>query len=235
MIVGPGESLRYLDRTLRNAGRWADEIIVYGDGPDADTWDAVGHYASHMHLDQENRWPTDESAVRNGLFELLDRVLADGDIVIILDADEELWPLACDSPASLLRTLAADRDADAWRVLFWHLWAPDGSVMRVDGMWRPNALYRIYRHRLGGRVQQRALACWPVPDGLALSGQEPILVMAHWGYARPHDRALKYKRYMHLDGGRYHPLAHLQSILQEPSLERPPYPVSPPIARSCNP
>lgn len=235
MNVGPGESLRYLDRTLRNAGRWADEIIVSADGPDAATWDAVGHYASHRHFDQENRNPADESLVRNGLFELLDRVLADGDIVIILDADDEVWPLAGDSPASRLGTLAADRDADAWRVLFWHLWAPDGSVMRVDAMWRSDARHRIYRQRPGGRVPRRTLACWPVPEGLSLSKQQPPLAMAHWGYARPRDRTLRHMRYMHLDAGWYHPLAHLQSIVEEPTLERPPYPGSSPIGWVGNP
>jgi hypothetical protein len=118
MNVGPGESLRYLDRTLRNARRWAEEIIVYGDGPDADTWDAVGRYASHRHFDRENRYPRDESAVRNGLFEMLDRVLADGDIVVILDADEELWPLAGGTCA---RAVAARARAGAGRRVCSHL------------------------------------------------------------------------------------------------------------------
>lgn len=222
MIVGPGESLRYLDRTLRLARRWADEVLVYADGVDADTEDAIGEGASSFHREAGPRFPTDESAVRNGLFQLCDNALDPGDLIVVIDADEELRSLDPDHRVKrVLQQLAADLTHDSWPVEFWHLWSPDGSQRRIDGGWAPAPQQRIYRHVPGLRMAPRALACGAIPPigPLRASPDRARLAMAHWGYARPHDRAAKHERYMRLDGGRYHALWHLESIIQEPTLE----------------
>jgi hypothetical protein len=45
------------------------------------------------------------------------------------------------------------------------------------------------------------------------------LVMQHLGYMREQDRRAKHERYMEIDGGRFHSLPHLQSILDaDPTL-----------------
>jgi glycosyltransferase involved in cell wall biosynthesis len=89
MIVGPGESLRWLDRVLRRAQTWADRIFVYADGADDDTLHALDRYAS-VRPAALSMFERNESLVRNRLLEMLDEDLNEGDLVVMLDADEEL-------------------------------------------------------------------------------------------------------------------------------------------------
>lgn len=213
MLIGPGEGTRYLDRTLRCASQWADIGVAVLDGADEDTINAVNNSCLGVHWTvREPGTPSfreDESSVRNLLFECLDERCRDGDVIVILDADEELT-----HPTSVRQALEGLDDHHCWPVTFRHLWAPDGSVYRIDGGWAPAAGHRIYRHVRGGRVPPRQMACHAVPS-TANPGPDVGLVMRHWGYARPHDRPMKYERYMELDGGRFHSLTHLQSIIEE--------------------
>lgn len=221
MIIGPGEGVRHLDRTLRLARRWAEVIVVYGDRCDHDTLDAIGAVTPHLCRGCGKGFH--ESTVRNGLFAMLDETIEAGDIVVILDADEELRRLDGQSPRAVLESFATDHGADAWAVQFWHLWAPDGTVHRVDGAWQPSVGCRVYRHRRGGRVPEREIASAAIPNP-PNDFAPPRLGIAHWGYARPHDRQRKHEHYMRVDGGRFHLLSHLQSILTEPTVEPVPCP-----------
>jgi hypothetical protein len=222
MIVGPGESHRYLDRTLRLAGHWADRIFVYLDGADRDTLNAVEEGgATSWRAGGGPRFTTNESYVRHALLHMLDDDLDAGDLVVVLDADEELT--ARDgTPRRALRHVAGDDRYVAWPVLFRHLWEPDGRAYRVDGGWRPDYKPRIYRHAPGLAIAERQLACSAIPDfpqQAIAPWDESSFVIRHWGYARPHDRQAKYDRYMAIDGGRFHSRAHLESILTTPVLE----------------
>lgn len=228
MIVGPGESLRYLDRTLRLAAEWADEIVVVLDGDDADNEHAVKGRAAWSVLDHGMTPPVtpvfrhDESLVRNVLMAQLDERLQDGDLVVGLDADEELAARNLTVRAALT-TMAADKRAGWWPVLFHHLWTPDGAQQRVDGGWAPARQDRVWRHVHGARIPQRELACGQLPATVGLEpGYSPLFVR-HWGYARHDDRVAKHARYQAIDGGRYHSGAHLDSILDlTPTLEAAP-------------
>ncbi len=212
MIVGPGEGVRYLDRTLRLASVWADEIVACCDRCDQDTLDAVRARTPHLCLVGEKGFH--ESTVRNSLFAMLDDTIDDGDIVVILDADEELRRLDGGPPRQVLKSFVSDHGADAWAVKFWHLWSPDGTVHRVDGAWQPSVGCRIYRHRKAGRVPEREIASAAIPSP-PNDFAPPQLGIAHWGYARPHDRQAKHEHYMAVDGGRFHLLSHLESIITE--------------------
>lgn len=216
MPVGPGEADRHLERCLRSAREWADLLLVYGDGPDDATRRLIMRYAHLARLADHNEYEQGEHLVRNHLFEMADTVLSPGDMVAALDADEEL-----PDPAAARATLAAlEHDPrESFNVHFLHLWNPEGTAHRVDGLWQPSVGPRVYRHQPGYRLRplyESAWVCPPLPPHLLREASPPILDVLHWSYARPQDRAPKHDRYMRLPG--HHP-AHIASILTEPTLE----------------
>lgn len=222
MLVGPGEADRHLERALKRAREWADKVIVYGDGPDPHTRQLIGSYAHYARIGDRALYETSEHLARNQLFEVADEILTPGDIVSVLDADEEYAGRPNDI-ATTLRALEHDR-SEAWNVHFLHLWTPDGRQHRVDGMWQPAIGTRIYRHRPGYRVSpinEHTWVCPPVPASLCWALRAPILDVLHWSYARPEDRQPKYERYSKLPG--HHP-EHVRSIIDpDPVLEHVPW------------
>lgn len=217
MLVGPGESYRWLDRTLRRASRWADVIVAYGDGADADTREALMSCKRVRCAFGPPLFAEDESAARNALLALCDDVLAERDLVVVIDADEELTATGGDARVKAALRELGRQSYDAWPVTFLHLWTPDGSLARVDRGWAPAPAPRIYRHRHGARIPQRELACAAIPPQPVLA-PESSLGIRHWGYARPEDRTAKFERYRALDGGRFHNPWHIASIVEEPTL-----------------
>lgn len=229
-ICGPGESKRYADQVLEKTEEWADLIIIYADHIDSGTQDmllakTIGEGAAASgckkivvrSMNNEPSFLDDESHVRNELLGVLDEHLTTGDLVCVLDMDEELQAAVYGQERDILKALPSQYGIEAWGVTFYHLWTPDGSVYRTDGGWRPTEGPRIYRHLPGARVQQRRMACRPIPES-ALPCSPSGLRVAHYGYAREPDRVAKHQRYLELDGGRYHSLAHLESIVAEPTL-----------------
>jgi len=216
MPVGPGEADRHLQRALQSARGWADTVIVYGDAPDDATRRLIMRYAHLARIGDQNLYETGEHLVRNELLEMADGVLQDGDLVCALDADEEFA-----APAERVReilTALEDDPRGSFNVHFLHLWNPDGSMHRVDGLWQPSVGPRIYRHYQGIRLQplyESAWVCPPLPPRLLYERTAPVLEILHWSYARPQDRAPKHERYSRLPG--HHP-AHIDSILTEPTL-----------------
>lgn len=214
MIVGPGEASRHLQRALESARGWADVLLVYGDAVDLPTWEMCNQHATHFEWSEHSLHAQAEVLLRNRLLEMCDRHLQPGDLVAVLDADEEFRA----PPDQVRATLhqAARSTYEAWCVHFLHLWAPDGSVHRIDGLWQPSVGPRIYRHWPGLRVGaiHGAWVCSPTPRLPYQPGA--ILDVLHWGYARPQDRPGKHERYSRLPG---HHVGHVDSILTEPALE----------------
>lgn len=224
MIVGPGEGDRYLSQMLAKAGEWADVIVLVADHVDEKTQAIIdeAHDSTYRLFSYSIPAPapsfiTDESYVRNGLMMALDHVLRPDDLVVILDADEQLNDRERPVRTALERLVAPPRGIRAWSMWFLHLWDESGTHYRVDGGWAPAQQFRIYRHRHDARIDPRPLACTAIPPS-AQPRAEAALEVLHWGYARPDDRQAKHDRYMTIDGGRYHSRAHLESILTEPVL-----------------
>lgn len=217
MPVGPGEADRHLERCLRSARTWADVVIAYGDAPDQTTQRLIAQYAHIATFGQENLYETGEHLVRNELLALADRHLDIGDIVCAIDADEEL---ALGEHARPILLSLADSARESWNVHFLHLWNPEGTLHRVDGLWQPSVGPRIYRHRQGYRLQpiyESAWVCPPLPPHLLRTGGQPaVLDVLHWSYACPEHRRPKFDRYSRLPG---HNPQHIQSIIEQPVLE----------------
>lgn len=216
MPVGPGEADRHLERCLRAARRWADLLIVYADGVDRDTANLIGSYAHVAEFGAANLYEQGEHLVRNRLLELADRHLTVGDIVCAVDADEEF--AAGEAARQTLERLYGDPQ-ESWNVHFLHLWNPEGTLHRVDGLWQPSVGPRIYRHRDGYRLEPIYSGLWvcpPLPPHLLRADGGAVLDVLHWSYARPRDRRPKWERYSRLPG---HNPAHIASIIEEPVLE----------------
>lgn len=224
MLIGPGEADRHLGRCIRSARSWADLLVVYGDWPELATRNLIGSYAHFARIGDAPLYERDEALARNELFATADDALSEGDIVVVLDADEQLVTFEPEAHVLttdrvLIRRVLfglAESMADSWNVHFLHLWNPEGTVHRVDGAWQPSVGTRIYRHRPGYRVESYgAWVCPPLPQHLMRPGP-PVLEVLHWSYARPEHRAPKHERYTRLAG---HATAHVDSILTEPTLE----------------
>ena len=221
MIVGPGESFRYLDRMLRYASDWADTLCVYVDGADEDTKNAVVYHSGsfedggHVSVGRNRIYERDgEGATRNRLFRLLDNVLDEGDLVVSIDADEQLV-----TPRSVLQNL--DESAGVWKANYWHLWTRDGSKYRTNGLWYPDVRHMAWRHIQGAQTEEGGLFAESTPTQARWSSLgDTELDVLHWGYTHVEDRREKHALYMQRDGGQQHDVAHLESIIQQPELTR---------------
>jgi hypothetical protein len=221
MPVGPGEADRHLERCLKSAREWADLVLVYGDNPDAATVDLIARYAHHSIIGTTNLYEQGEHVVRNQLWALADKYLDADDIACCLDADEEF----AESPTRAIQVLQ-DLDGSPYRAFscrFFHLWAPDGTQHRIDGLWRSPVGPRICKFEPNTRLRplyETAWVCPPLPPHLLNNAQPgPVLNILHWSYANEKDRAPKHERYTEKLG---HDLAHVNSIIEPATLEAVP-------------
>jgi glycosyltransferase involved in cell wall biosynthesis len=222
MIAGPGEAYRYMDRMLRYASDWADVLCLSLDGADKDTRDcAVYHSASfenggHVSTGERIYERDGEGAARNRLFRLLDRVLDEGDLVVSIDADEQLT-----TPRLVLKGLDKNLDegAGVWKADYWHLWTRSGDKCRADGLWYPDKRHMAWRHIPGARTEEGGLFAESTPMQARESKLgRTALQVNHWGYSHIEDRREKHELYMRRDGGHQHNVDHLESIVANPEL-----------------
>jgi hypothetical protein len=132
---------------------------------------------------------------------------------LAIDCDEKLYH---ENGEPLAEVLKKSR-YDVVNVRFYHMW--NENQYRVDKLWVPSNSSRIFRYLDNGKFLDRALAC----------GSEPLYVremvskrnfwihsglrMQHLGYVKDQDKQSKFERYRDLDGGLYHNLNHINSII----------------------
>ena len=217
MVVGPGEADRYLDPVLARASEVADVIHVALD-PFATpheknvalTWaDSVTHTAEPGFTEHEGQyrtraWMDMEQTIGPEL----------GDQILLIDADEYIH-----DPDAVKK---AGREFPYFRIgfTFYHMWG--GDSYRIDGGWTPSVAHILIPYQQGGRHSDKKLACGREPlyaQNIKSQGI-PASDMLHYGYYDDADKTAKYVRYTTLDGGKYHSLSHIKSIIQQPSLAR---------------
>lgn len=213
MVVGPGEASRYLEQVLNRALFWADDLHVSLDSRAGDEeWEIVSNYATayeRLNL----TWEANEGRFRARAWHMLEKMSPSGeDFIICLDADEVI------ADHLLVRMAATEFPGHQIQWRFHEMWTP--NQYRIDGFWKPYPAGIMFPFRENGHFLDRPLASGRQPTYVAnLPASRVIGDILHYGYLRPEDRVNKYDRYMRLDGGKYHNMGHLQSIIQPPSLE----------------
>jgi hypothetical protein len=220
-LVGPDETLRYLDRMLRLAAGWSNAIVALIDGGGPDELAALEHVGADITIASAAQYMTNESAARNVLLDAIDRHVrtehVDGPVIVtVLDADEELTTRDGSSLDDAFRGMAAT-PYRVWPAELLHLWTPAGHMYRTDRTWAPEQKLKVYRWTGDGkRLADKAWACPPVPaedaPGRICPADESPLRILHWGWARAEDRVAKERLYRLHDGGKYHSGSHIASI-----------------------
>ena len=219
-MVGRNEADRYLVPVLERLSSFVDEIVFVDDNSTDDTPKIAKKYGAHVGLTpvaSGSAWEEHEGEFRMAAWNYLKPFASPGDWVLAIDCDEMLYG------HQNIRNLMEQDDYDVLGITFFHMW--NEKQYRADKAWHPTVSSRLFRYFEGGTYRNKALACGAEPtyvQDLIRSGRfnpQTGLKMKHLGYQRDEDKQAKHERYMRLDQGNFHSLAHLQSILdKEPKL-----------------
>lgn len=213
-MVGKNESKRFLEPVLQRLSTQVDKIIFTDDCSDDDTPEIAAKYAE-VYSNNETLFNKHEGHLRSLAWSNLEKHAKEGDWIVAIDCDEMLYH----SSGIPLKDVLDGSANDVVNVRFYHMW--NEMEYRVDKLWAPNNSSRIFRYRENGTFFDKKLACGSEPTYVVSwirQGNYQVhsgLVMKHLGYIRDEDKQAKYDRYMSLDKGEFHNIAHLESILDK--------------------
>ena len=211
-MIGRNESSRFLEEVLAKLSTQVDKIIFTDDCSTDDTAEIAAKYAE-VFQSPEPLFTVHEGKLRAFAWGNMEKFAKKGDWIIAIDCDEKLFHLDNLDISSVL----ARSPYDVVNVRFYHMW--NDMQYRVDKLWAPNNSSRIFRYIEGGGFANKKLACGSEPTYVTdWIGQknwwiDSGLIMQHLGYVFDDDKQAKYKRYAEIDGGEFHNLNHITSIL----------------------
>jgi glycosyltransferase involved in cell wall biosynthesis len=214
LVVARNEEDRYLEKFLQRLSTQVDKIIFTDDCSDDDTPEIAAKYAE-VYSNNETLFNKHEGHLRSLAWSNLEKHAKEGDWIVAIDCDEMLYH----SSGIPLKDVLDRSSNDVVNVRFYHMW--NEMEYRVDKLWAPNNSSRIFRYRENGTFFDKKLACGSEPTYVVSwirQGNYQVhsgLVMKHLGYIRDEDKQAKYDRYMSLDKGEFHNIAHLESILDK--------------------
>lgn len=216
---------RYLKVTVPRILEVCDELRVQDDHSDDGTFEWLE--AQDRVVVKRNagaRWNENEGVLHQQLFDWT--LAGEPTHVLAIDADEYL-----DDPPALRAALEANPRATTFTLEMVELWSQDPPLARHDGGWRPHPVGILYRvpaalharlvagERYPGQwlIWGRKMAGGRVPRhvrNLQRKGQaiDTGATIVHLGWSNPDEREARHRRYIELDGGKYHAGAHLDSI-----------------------
>jgi glycosyltransferase involved in cell wall biosynthesis len=216
-MVGYNEADRFLPEVLDHINQTVDLVVFTDDCSTDNTLDIARDKGAMVMQTPENLFPKDESKLRTFAWKHLERYASPGDWILSIDCDEKFYP------TEILPHFLTQDKYDVLGVVFYHMW--NETHYRVDKAWRPNVSQRLYRFREGGTFRNRRLACGSEPTYVFESIRQRRFYpqtgfrMQHLGYARDADKQSKFERYMSLDGGDFHAINHIRSIIdKQPTL-----------------
>lgn len=211
-MIGRNEANRFLEEVLERVSTQVDKIIFTDDCSTDNTLEIASKYAEVFQTEKQ-MFNEHEGMLRAFAWSNLEKFAKTGDWVIAIDCDEKLFHLGNEPIRSVL-----DRsEFDVVNVRFYHMW--NSTQYRVDKLWAPNNSSRIFRYVEGGGFLNRKLACGSEPTYVSDWIRKrnfwvnSDLAMQHLGYIKDEDKQAKFERYSHLDGGAYHNLNHINSII----------------------
>jgi glycosyltransferase involved in cell wall biosynthesis len=211
-MVGRNESSRYLREVLEHISNQVDRIVFTDDCSDDDTFEIATQYAETFKT-PEPLFTKNEGMLRSFAWSNLEKFAKLGDWIVAIDCDEKLYH----SEGLPLKSVLASSPYDVVSVKFYHMW--NDTQYRVDKLWAPTISSRIFRFLENGKFIDRKLACGSEPlyvrDWLSRRNfwLDSGLKMQHLGYILDEDKKSKFERYQKLDGGQYHNLDHINSIV----------------------
>lgn len=215
-MIGRNEAHRYVRNVLEHLAPVVDKIVYTDDASEDATPDIFREFGAHVYQNSASLFGVHEGRLRQSAWDNLTRHAQVGDWILAIDCDEKLY--ATNAAKSLFDLLQTTQHFGL-EVTFVHMW--NEHQYRVDKAWAPTAQTRIFRYAEGSPFSDNKMACGSAPEYVRLmemTGKvmpDTGLVMQHLGYMREQDRRDKHDRYMDIDGGRFHSLPHLQSILDD--------------------
>ncbi len=213
-MIGRNEAQRYVREVLEHLTPLVDMIVYTDDASQDATPDIFREFGAHVYRNLESLFGVHEGQLRQSAWGNLSQHAQVGDWILAIDCDEKLFAT---DPSRSLYDMLQNKQYHALAVMFVHMW--NERQYRTDKAWAPEPQSRIYRFANGSPFSDNKMACGSAPEYvrlMELTGKvwsDTGLVMQHLGYMRESDRREKHDRYMEIDGGRFHSLPHLQSIL----------------------
>lgn len=211
-MIGRNESSRFLEDVLQKLSGQVDKIIFTDDCSTDNTPEIAAKYAE-VFQSPEPLFKVHEAKLRAYAWGNMEKFAKKGDWIVAIDCDEKLFHLENVD----IRTVLNQSPQDVVNVRFYHMW--NENQYRVDKLWAPNNSSRIFRFVEGGGFANRKLACGSEPtyvvDWMRQGNfwKDSKLVMQHLGYILDEDKQIKHERYTEIDGGEFHNLDHINSIL----------------------
>lgn len=216
-MVGRNEEKRFLKEVLQRLSSQVDEIVFTDDCSDDNTMKIASDFC-YTYQTPEPTFQVHEGKLRTIAWENLSKHANPGDWIVAIDCDEMLFSKD-DLSILNIRNILSRSEKDVVNVRFYHMW--NYTQYRVDKLWAPNNSSRIFRYISGGAFMDKALACGSEPtyvvDWIRAKNYwvNSGLIMKHLGYIIDQDKQKKYERYSNLDGGKFHNINHINSILDE--------------------
>ena len=216
------EASRYLDAVLKWHNGFFDQIFVFDDQSEDESVNIIETNGAVLGIRESNdrSFLEHEGAFRQAAWDAMEKTLKpqDGDWIFALDADEFLVSL----DGRQLREIAISAQSsgfDSVQIPIPEVFAlKDGCpFVRVDGYWANLSAPRFFTYVRGATFKDVAMACGSAPQQITRPNGSSGLRLLHYGYVRQEDKAVKYKRYSGRPG---HNSVHVNSIVQQPRLER---------------
>lgn len=213
-MIGRNESSRFLEEVLERLSTQVDKIIFTDDCSTDNTPEIASKYAEVFQT-QEQLFNVHEGKLRAFAWGNISKFAQVGDWIIAIDCDEKLFHI----DDLDIRNVLSTSQYDVVNVRFYHMW--NEKQYRVDKLWAPNNSSRIFRFMPNGGFLNRQLACGSEPtyvrDWISKRNFwiDSGLVMQHLGYVMDEDKQAKFERYSQIDGGKFHNLNHINSIIDQ--------------------
>lgn len=226
MVVAKNESSRYLKEFI-NHHDFFDGYFLYDDRSDDDTVEVAqsAGWTTAVRSKDEPSFMEHEGKFRFNSWKRFEELMSPttDDWICSLDADEFLVSNSELSIRDQLDSCIVEADAINKHLIvlvrreIWKM-TDECCLMRTDGYWKDDRLYRVFKYRPNGEWSAKSMGCGSAPTYVGRSG---LLVnelnVLHFGYTKESDLLERYNRYNSLPFHGHNP-QHIKSIVKKPIL-----------------
>ena len=216
MVVGRGEADRYLEKSLKEFKRLADDALIACNDTDKKTEDLITEYGYRWYRD-DRIWGVAQPEIKTDLLKKIGEEM-NPNYVLPLDSDEVFAP---EFTREELEKLMESQEI-AWQFLVVNLYNDEQHFAHSTGIQRFwNVRFYKYLPEYGLQFQRKALHCGLAPPyAYALGWHAPYYVL-HYGLMLKEDREKKAERYRKYDPNKRYKAG---TYYDELEMELPVYP-----------